>query len=169
LMHSTAVRSSNAPDEDQRDVQSFAPHHFERFHALPLRQIVVGEHYIGKAHAELALERRFGLHHYGRSGEAVFAQNLGDKLRVLFVVFDVQHSELPRLCREIVSGRHEPLPGRLGVIWCHEYVVCQLPRRSACRATSMPLSRSSSTGSISKNPSEFIRPPIPPVSVLRVK
>ena len=102
--------SQCARDQDQWNVEPFAPQHIERVHPFPLRQVVVGEHYIGLVRAQLPLKLLFRLHHYQRNRKAASAQSLGDELGVQLVVFNVQHAELPGRGHEIVSGGHEPVP-----------------------------------------------------------
>ncbi len=97
----------SARDQDQRNVQPFAPQHIQRFHACPLRQVVVGDHHLGMVREKLRHKLGFLLYDNNRSGEAAFSQSLGYEFRVQFIVFNVQHSKLAGLRPVIFSGGHE--------------------------------------------------------------
>ena len=110
-MHSTAVTSPNAP-ETMISGMSSPSRRSTSSASMPFHwgQVVVGEHYFGIVLANLPFKLGFLLHYHHGNREAAFAQSHGHQFRVHFVIFDVQHTELARLGRDIVSGGHQPRP-----------------------------------------------------------
>jgi hypothetical protein len=82
-----------ARHQDQRDIETLAAKHVERFHSRPIRQVVIGEHDFGRVRAQRLGEGGFVLNNNRIHVEAVLAQRAQNQFRVERVVFHEQGSQ----------------------------------------------------------------------------
>src|SRR6185295_6370963 len=83
-----------ARDEDERDGGVLPPHAGEDVHAVPLRQVEVGDHEIELLPVEHFLALAGGVDHEHLGLDAAAAEVLADELDVRGVVFDVEEAHL---------------------------------------------------------------------------